>query len=159
MGLFRNRPNTPPVTPPKPNGQAPRPATPSTHLPTSPPLRLNIITASSSHTAGGYSPPPEFRDVREQVQQFLVKEIKGANDVNDPEEIKRLIEPIFVKALTDANLVVSRVEREQMIGLIMADILGYGPIQPLLDRDDITEVMVNGPQSGLHRIQRAFDPK
>jgi pilus assembly protein CpaF len=83
--------------------------------------------------------------VREQVQQFLVKEIKGANDVHDPEEIKRLVEPIFAKALIDANLVVSRVEREQMIALIMADILGYGPIQPLLDRDDITEIMVNGP--------------
>jgi pilus assembly protein CpaF len=41
--------------------------------------------------------------------------------------------------------VVSRIEREQMIALIMADILGYGPIQPLLDRDDISEVMVNGP--------------
>ena len=32
-----------------------------------------------------------------------------------------------------------------MMAMIMADILGYGPIQPLLDRDDITEVMVNGP--------------
>ena len=83
--------------------------------------------------------------MREQVQQFLVKEIKGANDVHDAEEIKRLVEPIFAKALIDANLVVSRVEREHMIGLIMADILGYGPIQPLLDRDDISEVMVNGP--------------
>jgi pilus assembly protein CpaF len=94
---------------------------------------------------GGYSPPPEFRVVREQVQQFLVKEIKATNDVHDAEEVKRLIEPIFARALADANLVVSRVEREQMIGLIMADILGYGPIQPLLDRDDISEVMVNGP--------------
>jgi pilus assembly protein CpaF len=32
-----------------------------------------------------------------------------------------------------------------MMAMIMADILGYGPIQPLLDRDDISEVMVNGP--------------
>jgi pilus assembly protein CpaF len=42
-------------------------------------------------------------------------------------------------------LVVSRVERDQMMGLILADILGFGPIQILLDQDDISEVMVNGP--------------
>jgi pilus assembly protein CpaF len=32
-----------------------------------------------------------------------------------------------------------------MLDMIIADIVGYGPIQPLLDRDDISEVMVNGP--------------
>ena len=145
MGLFRNRPNTPPPAPPRQNGQPPRPATPPNGPAANPaaPAPKNNQTSPSHPTA--YTPPPEFRAVREQVQQFLVKEIKGANDVHDAEEIKRLVEPIFAKALIDANLVVSRVEREHMIGLIMADILGYGPIQPLLDRDDISEVMVNGP--------------
>lgn len=147
MGLFRNRPNTPPPAPPKQNGQTPRPATPASPPPPNAPSSAPRHNQPSlTQSVGGYKPPPEFRAVREQVQQFLVRDIKGANDINDPEEVKRLIEPIFIKALADANLVVSRVEREQMIALIMADILGYGPIQPLLDRDDITEVMVNGPQ-------------
>jgi pilus assembly protein CpaF len=146
MGLFRNRPNTPPIAPPKQNGQPPRPAAPTTTAaPSAPVSGPKHQQAAANQPMGGYTPPPEFRTVREQVQQFLVKEIKGANDVHDPEEVKRLIDPIFTKALTDANLVVSRVEREQMIALIMADILGYGPIQPLLDRDDISEIMVNGP--------------
>jgi pilus assembly protein CpaF len=146
MGLFRNRPATPPPAPPKQNGHAPRPAAPVSapngHTPAIAPKQA-AAPGTPAHT--GYTPPPEFNMVREQVQQFLVKEIKGANEIHDPEEIKRLIDPIFAKALIDANLVVSRVEREQMIALIMADILGYGPIQPLLDRDDISEVMVNGP--------------
>ena len=147
MGLFRNRPSTPPPAPPKQNGQPPRPApapaaTPAATPPTSVP---KASPAPNSHSGVGYAPPPEFKGVREQVQQFLVKDLKSATDVHNPEEVKRLIEPIFAKALVDANLVVSRVEREQMMGLIMADILGYGPIQPLLDQDDISEVMVNGP--------------
>jgi len=83
--------------------------------------------------------------VREDVQQFLANEIKSLIDVSDSAEVRRLAEPVFTKALEDAQLVVSRVEREQMMAMIMADILGYGPIQPLLDRDDISEVMVNGP--------------
>lgn len=93
----------------------------------------------------GYSPPPGFQKVRGEVQQYLVSEIKSVTDTPDTDELKRLADPVFTKALADANLVVSRIEREQMMGLIMADILGYGPIQPLLDRDDISEVMVNGP--------------
>ena len=92
-----------------------------------------------------YTPPPGFRKVREDVQQFLANEIKSLTDVSDTEEVRRLAEPVFTKALEEAQLVVSRVEREQMMAMIMADILGYGPIQPLLDRDDISEVMVNGP--------------
>lgn len=92
-----------------------------------------------------YAPPQGFRQVREDVQQFLANEIKSLKDVSDADQVRRLAEPVFAKALDDAQLVVSRVEREQMMAMIMADILGYGPIQPLLDRDDITEVMVNGP--------------
>ena len=155
MALFRNnKPMTPPPaapTPPSQNGghsnghnaSAGRPTVAPT-LPVPAPTPVAPKPAAPAQPVG-YNPPPEFRKVREQVQQFLVNEIKNATDVHDPDEIKRLIEPIFSKALLDANLVVSRVERDQMMGLIMADILGYGPIQPLLDRDDITEVMVNGP--------------
>ncbi len=77
--------------------------------------------------------------------KFLANEIESLIDVSDSAEVRRLAEPVFTKALEDAQLVVSRVEREQMMAMIMADILGYGPIQPLLDRDDISEVMVNGP--------------
>lgn len=93
----------------------------------------------------GYNPPPEFRAVRAAVQEHLINEVKNIDDIHDKDEVKRIIEPIFVNALTTSNLVVSRVERDQMMDLILADILGYGPIQPLLDRDDISEVMVNGP--------------
>jgi pilus assembly protein CpaF len=34
--------------------------------------------------------------------------------------------------------------RQQVFHDVMDDLLGYGPIQPLLDDDEITEVMVNG---------------
>ena len=139
MGLFRNRPATPP---PPTNGVAARSAVAA---PAAPPPSATVKPAPAAQPVGSYTPPPEFRTVREQVQRALVNEVKNAGEINDPAEVRRIIEPIFTKALLDASLVVSRVEREHLMGLIMADILGYGPIQPLLDRDDISEVMVNGP--------------
>lgn len=60
-------------------------------------------------------------------------------------KLRELAEPVYSKALTDANIVLSRVDRTRMLDMIIADVVGFGPIQPLLDRDDITEVMVNGP--------------
>src|SRR5512136_1664239 len=36
--------------------------------------------------------------------------------------------------------------REQLFREVTDELLGYGPIQPLLDDPDITEVMVNGPR-------------
>jgi pilus assembly protein CpaF len=37
------------------------------------------------------------------------------------------------------------VTKEQFYGNVMDEIFGYGPIQPLINRDDITEIMVNSP--------------
>ena len=94
----------------------------------------------------GYTPPPQFRAVREAAQAFLVNEVKSFSELEEPHEIRTLIEPVFNTALNDANLVVSRSEREQMLTLLMDEIMGFGPIQPLLDNEDISEVMVNGPK-------------
>lgn len=93
----------------------------------------------------GYVPPPEFREVRAEVQQHLVNEVSSVSELGGAAQARQLIEPIFDQALTKFNLIVSRAERGRMLSMVLADILGFGPIQPLLDRDDITEVMVNGP--------------
>jgi pilus assembly protein CpaF len=36
--------------------------------------------------------------------------------------------------------------KQQVVHDVKNELLGYGPIQPLLDDDSITEVMVNGPK-------------
>lgn len=145
MALFGNR--TPPPPPPPNNRRPVRtvPPQPAQTIKPAPAAPVPKPKPAAVPAKTGYNPPPEFHAVRAQVQQFLVNEVKSATDIHDPEEIRTLLDPIFTKALNDANLVVSRVEREQMMGLIMADILGYGPIQPLLDDEDISEIMVNGP--------------
>ena len=145
MALFGNR--TPPPPPPPNNRRPVRtvPPQPAQTIKPAPAAPAPKPKPAAAPAKTGYNPPPEFHAVRAQVQQFLVNEVKSATDIHDPEEIRTLLDPIFTKALNDANLVVSRVEREQMMGLIMADILGYGPIQPLLDDEDISEIMVNGP--------------
>jgi pilus assembly protein CpaF len=38
-----------------------------------------------------------------------------------------------------------KITKEQFYSDIMNEVFGFGPIQPLVDRDDINEIMVNGP--------------
>lgn len=106
--------------------------------------RMQSQTAAPAVAPSGYKPPPEFAAVREAAQQFLVEEMQSLDD--DPDEIRLLVEPVFVQALQDANLVVSRNERDRLFEMLLDEIIGFGPIQPLLNDDDITEVMVNGPK-------------
>ena len=40
-----------------------------------------------------------------------------------------------------------RAERQRLFEAIVAEILGFGPLEPLLADDTITEIMVNGPKN------------
>ena len=43
------------------------------------------------------------------------------------------------------TLILSIAEQEDLLDDICNDVLGFGPLEPLLARDDIADIMVNGP--------------
>jgi pilus assembly protein CpaF len=70
------------------------------------------------------------------------------------EEIRDIVnEIIAIKAI-----VMSIAEQEELLDDICNDVLGYGPLEPLLARDDIADIMVNGAETiyieVMGRIQR-----
>ena len=54
---------------------------------------------------------------------------------------------MFEALLAQENLVLTRADRQRLLEQIVAEILGLGPIQPLMGDETITEVMVNGPNA------------
>ena len=56
------------------------------------------------------------------------------------------IRDIIAELVAIKNVSMSVVEQEQLIQDIINDVLGYGPLEPLLARDDIADIMVNGAQ-------------
>jgi pilus assembly protein CpaF len=85
-------------------------------------------------------------------------------DVTRTDEVRRTIQELFEQILTEENIVRSRPERARLFEQIAAEILGFGPLQPLLEDDTITEIMVNGPKSvyverkgKLHRVPVTFE--
>ena len=63
----------------------------------------------------------------------------------DSESAREEIRDIVHEIVTIKNLVLSIAEQEDLLDDICNDVLGFGPLEPLLARDDISDIMVNGP--------------
>ncbi|HIC88144.1 MAG TPA: CpaF family protein [Anaerolineae bacterium] len=89
--------------------------------------------------------PTGFHQVKNEVQQRLLRAVTP-EELTDRAQAERIIEPIFNEVVVEARLVLSRHERHRLFEMVLDEILGYGPIQPLLDDATVNEIMVNGPK-------------
>ncbi|MFV0281960.1 MAG: CpaF family protein [Rhodoblastus sp.] len=62
----------------------------------------------------------------------------------DPDSAREEIRDIVNEIISIKNVVMSISEQEELLEDICNDVLGYGPLEPLLARDDIADIMVNG---------------
>lgn len=62
----------------------------------------------------------------------------------DVESAREEIRDIINEIIAIKNIVMSISEQESLLEDICNDVLGYGPLEPLLARDDIADIMVNG---------------
>jgi pilus assembly protein CpaF len=63
----------------------------------------------------------------------------------DRHEMSHEVHKVASQVLSDEGIALPVRIREQIVGEVVDEVLGYGPIQKLLDDDNITEIMVNGP--------------
>jgi pilus assembly protein CpaF len=111
---------------------------------------------------GGQRDP--YYDLKTRVQNKLLAELDPSMDVSQTAEVRQTIEELFENILTEEKIVLSRPERRRLFEQIVAEILGLGPIEPLLADETITEVMVNGAKNiyierggRLYREPAAFE--
>ncbi|MCD4753911.1 MAG: CpaF family protein [Anaerolineaceae bacterium] len=92
------------------------------------------------------STQPAYQDLKRRVQNKLIATLDPQMDIGKTKEVRSTIQELFDQLLSEENIVLSKPERVRMFDQIVAEILGFGPLQPLLEDDSITEVMVNGPK-------------
>src|SRR5512141_1425074 len=88
-----------------------------------------------------------YFDLKTRVQNKLLSELDPSMDITRTDEVRRTIQELFEQILAEENIVLSRPERARLFEQISAEILGFGPLQPLLEDDTITEIMVTGPKN------------
>jgi pilus assembly protein CpaF len=105
-----------------------------------------------------------YFDLKTRVQNKLLSELDPSMDITRTDEVRRTIQDLFEQILAEENIVLSRPERARLFEQIAAEILGLGPLQPLLEDDTITEVMVNGAKNiyierkgRIHRVPVTFE--
>ncbi len=96
-------------------------------------------------------PPPENRrsDNYYQVKATIFGALIEAIDLAqlaklDGESAREEIRDIVNEIIAIKNIIMSIAEQEELLDDICNDVLGYGPLEPLLSRDDIADIMVNG---------------
>jgi pilus assembly protein CpaF len=88
-----------------------------------------------------------FQDLKSRIHNKLIAELDPSMDVTKTDEVRQTIEEMYDALLTQENLILGRADRQRLLEQIVAEILGYGPIEPLLSDDSVTEIMVNGPNA------------
>jgi pilus assembly protein CpaF len=97
------------------------------------------------------APPPETRrsDDYYITKSTIFGALIEAIDLSqlsklDAESAREEIRDIVNEIIAIKNVVLSIAEQEDLLEDICNDVLGYGPLEPLLARDDIADIMVNG---------------
>ena len=107
-----------------------------------PPVQARRITAPTTPAQ-----QDTYQDLKTRVQNKLLSSLDPNTDVTKTVEVRKTILELFEQILSEENIVLSRPERARLFEQISAEILGLGPIQPLLEDDSITEIMVNGAKN------------
>src|SRR5215213_6481810 len=87
-----------------------------------------------------------FRDVKFRIQNRVIQELDPKLDLTNQVEVRRQIEEIFSRVIDEEGLALTRAERVRMLEQITDEIIGLGPLEPLLRDDSVSEIMVNGPR-------------
>jgi len=103
-------------------------------------------------------------DLKTRVQNRLFAELDPTLDVSKVNEVRSTILELFEQVLAEENTVLTRPEKHRLFEQIVAEILGFGPLQALLEDETITEVMVNGAKNiyverggKIHRVPVTFE--
>jgi pilus assembly protein CpaF len=110
-----------------------------------------VATAPEPTDAPSYYLDEPYVSVKNRVQMQLIAQQSGRRGVDpteiDPVQLRADIRELFDQAVSENGLILNRTQREQLLEQIVAEILGYGPIDAFLHDDSVTEIMVNGPKS------------
>ena len=96
-----------------------------------------VVTASSG---------PDLNAIARTLHEALIDNLdtERLRQTHGPEE-RRMVAEAATTMLLNRGIPVYGDDRERVIDLVVDEVLGLGPIQPLLDDPSVSEVMVNGP--------------
>ncbi|HEY6629586.1 MAG TPA: ATPase, T2SS/T4P/T4SS family, partial [Acidimicrobiia bacterium] len=114
-----------------------------------PSLSERVAAARQSETADvGVNRSDAMSELRGRLHFKVVEELGPTlydRQMSDAELRLRVLEMLEWAVDQEQGLPLTSADRRALLNEIASDVLGYGPIDPLLNDPDVTEVMANGP--------------
>jgi pilus assembly protein CpaF len=114
------------------------------------------------------SPTPDARDaydeLKDRVLQLLAADVNLKLDQRNKTASRTLLQKRLDALLATENIILKRHEKHQLTDDVVAELLGFGPLEHLLSLDGVDQIMVNGPKdifvrrhSQLQRTEVTFE--
>ncbi len=111
------------------------------------------LEAESATPGDGGGRTAEYYGIKTTVFNALIDTIDLAQLSQVEKDVAREeIRDIVTEILSIKNVIMSISEQEELLEDICNDVLGYGPLEPLLARDDIADIMINGASASFIEV-------
>ena len=126
-------PSPPPISPPSDNKKSDTGPAPAEKSPPAP--------------EGAHLLPDQLNAIKQKIHEQLLRELDldKIQQKRGP-ELRKAVEGALAVMLLDQDTPISRGERQRLVREIADEALGLGPLEPLLDDETVSEIMVNGPR-------------
>lgn len=109
-------------------------------------LDPSSVSVDILHIDQGSKVSPELGAAKERIYTLLMEQIDLNTASRLPrEELKQQIISLIAEIAIEQKLIISHVEQQVIANEIVNDMLGLGPLEPLLHDEAITDIMINGP--------------
>jgi pilus assembly protein CpaF len=87
-----------------------------------------------------------YGQLRERIQQRLIQELdRSVIASGNPDAMRGQVEEMINQVIQEERIAMSRSERASLVVELLHEIVGLGPLEPLLNDPEVDEIMVNGP--------------
>lgn len=124
----------------KPDAQSPKKITPK-------PVKEPVEAFTRQIEDDGNVARQDYLDLKVRLHQRMIEEINlAAIDKMGRGELKVQVGKVIEKFLQDETKALNLQERERIIDEIIDELLGFGPLEPLLKDDSVSDILVNTPR-------------
>lgn len=89
----------------------------------------------------------EFVQIKRELHNELIESLDFEQVGNTPrEELAQRLRQTLTERVEARQLPLNRMERERLVEEILDNILGLGPLEPLLRDPEVSDIMINGPK-------------
>jgi pilus assembly protein CpaF len=86
---------------------------------------------------------PDLTRLKEQLHRLFLDRFAGETAMSDREGVERRLRALLVEYRRTFGVVLDEGEEDSLIASLLDDVLGLGPLEPLITDPEVTEIMIN----------------